>query len=330
MSRYLERNLREIFRGLLADPDLTEIVLNPDCSVWVARNGDPYMRHHDIKLSKEEACALTNDLAGDQPFSEKKPYAASRFTLEGSLWRSQVLQAPIIDGPVAFALRRTVVRNLTLHHLIEGAGVASLSDELKTGTSPQDEAVFEAYDHGFTKALLHNAVRAKWNILLSGGTDSGKTTWLRACLECADPNERIVTIEDTQEIFPAHPNSLCLLSNGTVSSNDLLKASLRLRPDRILMGELRGTDAYDFLSAINSGHPGGITTVHASSPERAMDRLAFLVMQANLGLTFSEIVAYCRSMIDLVIQFDKIDGMRKPTGIRIFRKRPEPIVPKAG
>ncbi|KIC38842.1 hypothetical protein RA27_18295 [Ruegeria sp. ANG-R] len=87
-----------------------------------------------------------------------------------------------------------------------------------------------------------------------------------------------------------------------------------------MMGELRGAEAYDFLSAINSGHPGGITTVHTSSPEAALSRLAFMVMQANTGLTYSEIVEYCRTMIDVIVQFRKTGDHRRPVAVRVLRK----------
>ncbi|WP_282610790.1 ATPase, T2SS/T4P/T4SS family [Pelagibius sp. Alg239-R121] len=321
MSRHLERNLKKAFGDLTETPDLTEIAVNADRSVWIARNGDPYMRQINLPLPETEARALADDLTGEDPISENNPSGGSLFFMDGSLWRSQVILNPLIEGAVAFALRRTVVRRFSLDDLVAGSEIGGLTEELKTGISQENEAVFAAYDQGDFVTFLRAAVQAKWNILLSGGTDSGKTTWLRACLECADPTERVITIEDTREIYPNHANHLSMLVNETTTSSDLLKISLRLRPDRILMGELRGADAYDFLSAINSGHPGGITTLHASSPDTALSRLALMVMQAETGLTFSEIIEYCRSMIDVVVQFKKVNGIRKPSGVEIFRPR---------
>ena len=128
--------------------------------------------------------------------------------------------------------------------------------DLKSGVDPADKAVFDAYENNGFGDFLRAAVKAKWNILLSGGTSSGKTTWLRACLGEVDNSERIMTIEDVLEIRPSQPNAVSLVVNKNASSSDLLKACLRFRPERIIMGELRGAEAYDFLSAINSGHPG--------------------------------------------------------------------------
>ena len=130
-----------------------------------------------------------------------------------------------------------------------------------------------------------------------------------------------MTIEDVLEIRPSQPNAVSLVVNQNASSRDLLKACLRFRPERIFMGELRGPEAYDFLSAINSGHPGGVSTLHAASPDSALSRLALMVMQADTGLTYSEILEYCRSMIDVIVQFRKTGDQRRPVAVRVLRQR---------
>ncbi|KIC39844.1 hypothetical protein RA27_17500 [Ruegeria sp. ANG-R] len=322
MSRHLQSTLNRVFgEQLLSDPRLSEIVLNPDGRVWIERSGDAAMQMLDAPLSEDDALALAQDLAGENPISAKTPLAGSQFEAFDSLWRAQVAVRPAVEEGVAFALRRAVAKELSLDQLMAGLPDlnANMSD-LKFGANPSEAAVFDAYENGGFGAFLRAAVHARWNILISGGTSSGKTTWLRACLAEVDPSERIMTIEDAVEIRPRQPNTVSLVVSQYASSGDLLKACLRFRPDRIMMGELRGAEAYDFLSAINSGHPGGITTVHTSSPEAALSRLAFMVMQANTGLTYSEIVEYCRSMIDVIVQFRKTGDQRRPVAVRVLRQ----------
>lgn len=322
MSRHLEATLNRVFgEQLLSDPRLSEIVLNPDGRVWIERSGDPAMRQLDDPLSEDDANDLAQDLAGENPISAKSPLAGSQFEIAGSLWRAQVAMKPAVEDGVAFALRRAVAKELSLDQLMAGLPDldANMAD-LKSGANPADAAVFEAYESGGFGGFLRAAVRAKWNILLSGGTSSGKTTWLRACLAEVDSSERIMTIEDVLEIRPSQPNAVSLVVGENASSSDLLKACLRFRPERIIMGELRGAEAYDFLSAINSGHPGGISTLHAASPESALSRLALMVMQADTGLTYSEILEYCRSMIDVIIQFRKTGDQRRPVAVRVLRQ----------
>ena len=121
------------------------------------------------------------------------------------------------------------------------------------------------------------------SILISGGTSSGKTTFLNACLKSVDPHERIITLEDTRELFPPQANAVHLLASrgdqGTanVTIQSLLEASLRMRPDRLFVGEVRGSEAFAFLRAINTGHPGSMSTVHADTPLGAYEQLAMMV-----------------------------------------------------
>ncbi len=325
MSSHLEHLLRSVFGDtIIEDPKVTELIVNPDGKIWVERGGDPSMRVLDGKVSETDAIALSHDLAGGNPISAKNPLAGSKFEVAGAEWRAQVVVPPAIEQGVSIALRRAVVEDFSLDELLTDLPELSGSmDDLKDAVDPEDAAVFEAYDTLGLGEFLRKAVKARWNILLSGGTSSGKTTWLRACLGEVDHSERILTIEDVHEIRPRQPNHVSLLASKEASSRDLLKASLRLRPERIIMGELRGAEAYDFLSAINSGHPGGLSTLHATDPEAALDRLAFMVMQADSGLTYTEILSYCRSMIDVVVQFRKIGTQRRPTAVRVFRKNPQ-------
>ena len=134
--------------------------------------------------------------------------------------------------------------------------------------------------------FLTKAVQSHQNIVISGGTSTGKTTFLNALLQEIPLDERIITIEDTREVNAPHGNMLNLIAakgdqgKALITIQDLLEATLRLRPDRIILGELRGKEAYTFLRAINTGHPGSICTLHADSPKGAIDQLSLMVLQA--------------------------------------------------
>ncbi|WP_444451265.1 ATPase, T2SS/T4P/T4SS family (plasmid) [Rhodobacter capsulatus] len=157
-------------------------------------------------------------------------------------------------------------------------------------------------------------VTERLNIIVSGGTSTGKTELGRRLLSLVPENERIVTIEDSLELLPAQPNAVSLIAqrdDGSARSADkLLQATLRLRPDRIILGELRGSEAATFLDAINTGHSGSFTTLHAHSARKAMDRLALLVMAQGTRLGFAEVIRYLQSSIDVILQMGR-DGERR-------------------
>jgi type IV secretion system protein VirB11 len=160
------------------------------------------------------------------------------------------------------------------------------------------------------------------NILISGGTSTGKTTFARSLLSMVDPRERILTIEDAYELFPRQENAVALKADrsaqGERTPARLLEASLRMRPDRIILGELRGEESRTFLEAINTGHGGSFTTIHADTARKAIDRLAIMVMAAGLGMGFEEVKRYCEGSVDLVVQLSRQDGRRGVAEILCF------------
>jgi type IV secretion system protein VirB11 len=159
-------------------------------------------------------------------------------------------------------------------------------------------------------------VRGRKNIIVSGGTSTGKTTFLNALVKEISPEERLILIEDTPEVRLDHANAVGLvaargaLGEARVGVEDLLQASLRMRPDRIILGELRGPEAYSFLRAVNSGHPGSITTVHADSPRAAVDQIALMILQAGANLRRAEIIDYVGGVVDVAVQLSRRDGRR--------------------
>jgi type IV secretion system protein VirB11 len=172
---------------------------------------------------------------------------------------------------------------------------------------------------------LRAAVAARKTILISGGTSSGKTTFLNALLREISDDERIVIVEDTPEIGVRQPNSLGLVAvrgeqgEAKITTDDLLQASLRLRPDRIILGEVRGPEAVTFLRAINTGHPGSFTTIHANTPQGALEQLALMAMQSGIGLNRADTLAYIRSVVDVVVQLGRVNGQRRLLAIEPLR-----------
>src|SRR5690606_34096305 len=165
-------------------------------------------------------------------------------------------------------------------------------------------------------AFLRAAIQARKTILISGGTSTGKTTFLNAMLGEIPAGERVVLVEDTAELKLPGANGVGLiagkgaLAEAKVTANALLQSALRLRPDRIVLGELRGAESVSFLRAINTGHPGSFSTIHANSARGALEQLALMVMQTGIGLTRADTIAYAASVIDVVVQLDRIDGKR--------------------
>lgn len=170
---------------------------------------------------------------------------------------------------------------------------------------------------------LREAVRGRLNILISGGTSSGKTTFLNALIREISTDERLILIEDTPEIRLKHDNAIGLiaarsaLGEAHVTANDLVSASLRMRPDRIILSELRGPEAFAFLRAVNTGHPGSMTTIHADSVERAFEQLALLVLEGGSTLQRENILAYVRMTVDVVLQLKRDASGRKVSGIAV-------------
>jgi pilus assembly protein CpaF len=171
--------------------------------------------------------------------------------------------------------------------------------------------------------LLQAAVKAKLNIIISGGTGSGKTTLLNALSVFINPKERIVTIEDAAELQLKQPHVVRLETrppnlegNGAVRQRELLVNSLRMRPDRIVVGEVRGEEALDMLQAMNTGHDGSLTTVHANSPRDAISRLEMMVSMANANMQVTAIRQQIASAVNLLIQASRMtDGSRRVVAI---------------
>jgi type IV secretion system protein VirB11 len=267
-------------------------------------------RHDAPQVDSQLLERLAHQIAriNHQGVSRESPLLAA--ILPGGA-RVQMVLPPATRGDVALAIRKHRLQDMTLESYFEQSALPSVRNV--ADDSSQLAALLQDQDYlGFFRA----AVAARKTILISGGTSSGKTTLLNALLKEIPQHERIISIEDTPEIRLSSDNALGLVAvagdqgEAQVTVDDLMRASLRMRPDRLIVGELRGGETVTFLRAINTGHPGSITTVHANSPQGAFEQIAFMCMQAGLGLGRLETMEYARSMIDVVIQLDRHSGQR--------------------
>ena len=232
---------------------------------------------------------------------------------------------PATRGTAVFAIRKHVSPDLSLADYVKAGAFDATVRGGTSDASTVDDKLAELLDAGDIAGLLSAAVRARKNILISGGTSTGKTTFLNALIREIPENERLILIEDTPELYMRHANGVGLLATRSelgearVTANDLLSASLRMRPDRIIVGELRGPEAFTFLRAVNTGHPGSMTTVHADSAARAVEQIALLVLQSGAGLGRNEVVHYVKSTVDIYVQLARTAGRRHVTQVVLER-----------
>ena len=302
---YLRTYLKP-FLPFLERDEVTEILVNRPGEVWIEASGQPHMQRLEMPEVDDTLLArLAAQIArvAHQGINRESPLLAASLP---SGERVQLVGPPAAKH-WALAIRRHRMVDLSLDAYDRGA-IPDIA-----GHGKRDDL---AYARKHPIAFLKEAVAARKTVLISGGTSSGKTTFLNALLKTIPPHERIIMVEDTPEIACAHANSLGLLAvkgelgEARVSINDLLQASLRLRPDRIIVGEIRGEEATTFLRAINTGHPGSFTTVHANTPKGALEQIALMVMSSGTQLTRLETLSYASSLIDVVVQLSRSGGER--------------------
>lgn len=312
---FIERYL-DAFRQHLEDPEISEICVNRPGELWIERMGAPSMeRVESDSITDDHMMRLARQIARTtgQAINLQNPLlSASLPTGE----RVQIIIPPVSPYGVILSIRKQVVKDMDLADYAAAGAFESVDWVTDANLKDSDLALRSLAEQKNFYEFISLAAKSKKNIIISGGTSTGKTTLLNAILKQIDPQERLITIEDTPEIRPVHKNHIPLLASkgeqgvAEVTIQSLLEASLRLRPDRILLGELRGKEAYTFLRAVNTGHPGSITTVHADTPQGALKQIALMVMQANLGLQNDQINDYIRSIIDIVVQLKRIGGKR--------------------
>ena len=296
-SVYLDAYLAP-FRPWLDRDTVTEILVNQPGEVWVEDSAQPGMqRIDDPAITDTLVQRLAEQVAriSHQGINREHPLLGA--TLPGGA-RVQFCGPPAARRNWVMAIRRHRRLDLTL-------------DAYDHGPLERREAAIAVDPARQPVAYLREAVRQRQTILVSGGTSTGKTTFLNAMLGEIPQDQRVIVVEDTPELRIPGRNSVGLvavkgdLGAAKVTANDLLQAALRLRPDRLVVGELRGSESVSFLRAINTGHPGSFSTVHANSPRGALDQLSLMVMQTGIGLTREDTLAYASSVIDLVVQLGR-------------------------
>ena len=284
--------------ALLADPAVEEVMVNGPDTVYVERGGRIEATGVAFAGEEELRDAIERILAPlGRRVDELSPMVDARLA-DGS--RVNVVIPPLaIDGPLV-SIRRF------------GASRPGPDELVQLGTLT-----------GAQRRALRAAVAARRSILVSGGTGSGKTTLLNALSRFLAPAERVVTIEDAAELRLQQPHVVRLESRpagvegrGEVTIRDLLRNALRMRPDRIVIGEVRGPEALDLLTALNTGHDGALSTIHANSPADALARLETLALMAGVGLPHAAIAEQVRRGIELVVHLERqADGARVVTEI---------------
>lgn len=303
------------FEHFLRREDVTDIHVNQPGELWVETVGGATERYEDVRLSESSLLRLARQIAAlsHQGISREHPLLSATLP-DGS--RVQIVQPPATRGALLLAIRKQSAPNLTLSdYALSGAFAGTETCNLQKRRVISGR-IADLVQSGDFVSALREAVRSRRNILVSGGTSTGKTTFLNALIREIPLSQRLVLIEDTPELRADHPNSVGLvavrgsLGEAQVTVNDLVTASLRLRPDRIILSELRGTEALAFLRAVNSGHPGSMTTIHADSPESAVEQLALLVLQAGTALKREDVRHYVTETIDVFVQLGRTAGAR--------------------
>ncbi len=279
---------------LLEDDDVTDVLVNGPFDVFVERRGKLEKTtarfrdaQHLVSVAQRIAAAVGRRI------DEASPMVDARLA-DGS--RVNIVLPPLVLNGGTISIRKFPKQALTLDGMV-----------LQHNLSPE------------VAHLLQIAARARLNILISGGTGSGKTTLLNAVSQHIDTTERIITIEDAAELRLQQPHVVQMETRppniegaGHIPQRELVRNALRMRPDRIIVGEVRGSEAFDMLQAMNTGHDGSMTTVHANSPRDALYRVENMVMMANLSLPLRAIRMQVASALNLVVHIERMrDGIRR-------------------
>jgi type IV secretion system protein VirB11 len=298
-------------RPYLRDPEVTEICINRPGTVFT-ETGTGWCSESRTELDLNWCWRFAKLVAN---YTHQRVEAAAPL-LSGSLpggERVQLVVAPATDpGCVAISIRRPCAHVWSLEQLA-GRGIFRTTRRCETGCTRSESELLRLLGASQFEAFVRLAVRSRMNVLISGPTGSGKTTFAKALIQEIPAEERLITIEDARElVLDRHPNHVRLFYSkddqglARVSPKQLIECCLRMKPDRILLAELRGEEAFDYLRSVNCGHPGSITSVHASSAELAFEQLVLLVKQSAAGRELSrlDIKELLYQTIDIVIQFD--------------------------
>ena len=305
LRHYLQR-----YTEILDQEGVEELMINQPGEMFVERAGKGMERIEDATITYASLRSLAQLVASysGQSLNEVDTLLSASLP---SGERVQIVLPPSCEpGKVCFSIRKPSSADHTLTSL-SNLGVFDQVREPATGLTEVDEQLVELREKKQYIEFFALAVKAAKNIVVSGGTSSGKTTFANAMLKNIPEYERVITIEDVREVNVAQPNKVHLLASkggqGTSRAGigELFASCLRLRPDRIMLSEVRGPEAYDFLNSVTSGHPGSITTVHADSIRLAVERLARYVGDHESGRNIENREEYIRKSVDVIVQVKK-------------------------
>ncbi|CAB3905051.1 P-type DNA transfer ATPase VirB11 [Achromobacter mucicolens] len=305
--------LRQMMRpisGYMADDAVREITITKPGVIFTRALGR-WHEHHDPKLTYSFLEALVSAMASFNSVNFSP--IMSLLLPDGE--RAQVGQPPaVIEGTISINIRKHSSVVKTLDELAaEGAfanwvNVSGPMGDLDSLTE-SDKELLDLLNARDTLQFLRRAVLQCRNIIVAGKTGSGKTTFARSLIDCVPFHERLLTVEDVHELFlPNHPNRVHMIYGkgaGRMSATECIEAAMRSSPDRIFLSELRGPEAWDYLNALNTGHPGSVTTTHANSAPDSFERVALLVKQSTAGnqMDLDTIRRYLFSTLDISLYF---------------------------
>jgi len=319
---YLDAYLSPLAPWLERD-DVTDLLINRPGEVWIETTCGTTTSELAPQLTEIALGRLARQIAAASHQGVNREHPLLSATLpDGS--RVQVVAPPATRQGLALAVRKHVISDLSLDELDQMGLFEPAAD--RASSRAADEALQALLDRGDRIDFLKLAVKRRKTIVISGASGAGKTTLLNALIKEIPANERLIVIEDAPEIRLGRPNAVGLVAvrgeqgEAQVDADDLLRACMRMRPDRVLLGELRGSEAFTFLRTINSGHPGSITTVHADDPQGALDQIAMLALTSGLDLGWAQLKTYVTRLIDVVVQMDASAGKRR-IGHILFQPR---------
>ena len=295
----LKRELGDQVLALLDDDRTEDIILNPDSSLWVKRMGEGFTCVGNIPPAQASSALSTIAASRGTVLNHEHPILETELPIDGS--RFEGIVSPVVRQPV-FAIRLRPRRIFQLDEY-ERHGILSAKDDPLNRIRRHDDFIGSVRDLKHAE-IIRAALRAKKNMLVVGSTGSGKTTFVNACLDAMaalTPHDRVISIEDTTELQCPVKNYLDLRAVGKVTMLDCLRACMRLKPTRIIVGEVRGAEAHTLLKAWNTGHPGGMATVHANDAMSGLIRLESLVAEATSAPQQTLIA----EAVDLVVFIDE-------------------------
>lgn len=319
----LEEYLKPL-QPFLEDNSVSEILINQPGIAFVESRG-ALVTFKVEALTFRHLEGLANLIASytEQRISHEEPLLSA--TLPGGHRIQLVLPPACPIGSIILSIRKQVIQDVSLDNLykkgtfknVRPRTIKNFRNQTIAEISEEDVLLKELFNRDDYLSFLKQAINFKKNIIISGATSTGKTTFLNACLKEIASHEHIITLEDVPELKPPHPLHTALFSSkgeqgvAKVTPQDLIQASLRLRPDRIIMGELRGKEAADFIHATATGHDGSLSSVHASSAAIAFMRLTHMVkLNPEMNLSREDILDDLHTVIDIVVQLTrkKLEG----------------------